>query len=355
MSNRIKLLVPKMPTADALLPYLRRVDETRWYSNFGQLERELVERLENRFGAYVVTVSSCTAGLELMYRHVKQDLQRVSIDLPALTFPATVLAAKREGLWVNFEDVDSATWTHRNVAGFGVPVDGRWVDAAAAFGEQKVGGLQTVVFSLHATKLIGAGEGGFIVTHDKRLAQKFYRQTNFGFDQAAGTGISRGWGTNAKLSEYHAAVALASLDTWTCNLVDWVSLDCWYRKHLPTSVQQQMRPVGAYPILGVALPHPGILDSVRRLMASQGIETRRWYWPPMHLHPCVAGQRSPPSLPVTEHLGERLLGLPYHLFLTEADVQRVCSELATAVEMEMNHFSYSYTFNAASPVGVIKI
>jgi dTDP-4-amino-4,6-dideoxygalactose transaminase len=324
----IKLLVPKMPHYDALMPYLLRIDESRWYSNFGQLERELRWRLEEKYGAHVVTVSSCTAGLELMYRHLRESGQ-VSIALPSLTFPATVLAAKREGLWVEFEDVDPLTWTHSAVAGFGLPVAGDWVDAAAAFGEQTVPSWMTAVFSLHATKALGAGEGGFIVTHDRALAEKFRGQTNFGFVN----GISHEWGTNAKMSEYACAVALASLDAW--DREPWLRLDRWYRDHLP-NVGQQDRPPGVYPILAVKLPVGCSVSGILVRLINLDIETRRWYWPPMHLHPCVAGQGTPPHLPVTNDLSARLLGLPYHLFLTEDDVAAVCETLKNVIDMEMN-------------------
>jgi dTDP-4-amino-4,6-dideoxygalactose transaminase len=306
---------------------LCQIDEHRWYSNFGPLERELRWRLKEKYGAHVVTVSSCTAGLELMYRHLRESGQ-VSIALPSLTFPATVLAAKREGLWVEFEDVDLLTWTHSAVAGFGVPVAGDWVDAAAAFGEQTVPSWMTAVFSLHATKAVGAGEGGFVVTHDKHLAEKLRRQTNFCFEN----GISTGWGTNAKMSEYACAVALASLDAW--DREPWLKLDGWYREHLPLRMQQK-RPHGVYPILAVKLPLGCSVAGVIACLANQHIETRRWYWPPMHLHPCVAGQGTPPHLPVTEDLSARLLGLPYHLFLTEDDVAIVCVALGEAIRKEM--------------------
>lgn len=321
----IKLLVPKMPMSHSIVPYIKSIDAAQWYSNFGVLERELRERLEDKYGAHVVTVSSCTAGLELMYRHWK-DSGHSSTELPSLTFPATILAAKREGLFVEFTDVDPDTWVHEKVAGFGVPVDGYWVDAAAAFGEQEVKSYQTAVFSLHATKAVGAGEGGFIVTHDARLAEKFRRQTNFSFEG----GISTGWGTNAKMSEYACAVALASLDAW--DREPWLQLFDWYAKYLPTQlVTPQKRPRGVYPIIAVKLQAHADIESVMALMFSRGIETRRWYYPPMHLHPMICAKASTPNLPVTDDLSKRLLGLPYHLFLTEEDVARVCLTMTEAL------------------------
>src|SRR3954469_25766004 len=40
---------PLMPSAEAILPYLQRIDAKRWYSNFGPLLIELEARLAARF------------------------------------------------------------------------------------------------------------------------------------------------------------------------------------------------------------------------------------------------------------------------------------------------------------------
>jgi dTDP-4-amino-4,6-dideoxygalactose transaminase len=333
----IKVLVPKMPTADDLVPYMDRIDAARWYTNFGPLEIELRERLERKYGAHVVTVSSCTAGLELVYRQEYEYPHR--IELPALTFSATIHAAERafnineKGYgWWSFCDVDPLTWTAPSVAGFGAPVDGPVVDAAAAFGEQKVAPHQTCVFSLHATKMVGAGEGGYVVTHDLARAEELRQMTNFGIRLLPGAqyAVSNGWGTNAKLSEYHAAVALASLDLYDREA--WLQLHDWYAARLPSNVTPQLRPRGAYPIMAVKLPCA--VEPVVKWFDGQGIETRRWYFPPLHRHPDY--QHTGVALPVTDDLADHLIGLPYHLFLTEKDVSRVCMELDAAIFREMN-------------------
>ena len=175
-------------------------------------------------------------------------------------------------------------------------------------------------------KAISAGEGGYIVTHDARLAEMLRRASNFGIDHYRGDRVSTGWGTNCKMSEYNAAVALASLDAW--DREPWLRLYDWYARYLPESVTQQARPRGVYPIVSVKLPCR--VEPVARELAAQGIETRRWYCPPMHTHPAMAGNWR--RLPVTEDLAEHLLGLPYHPFLTEDDVERICVELTHAIE-----------------------
>jgi dTDP-4-amino-4,6-dideoxygalactose transaminase len=316
MLPEIKLLEPKMPAAETLLPYLQRMDKSRWYVNDGPMVRELEARLAAEYPwAEAVAVSSGTAGLEIVYRAMK--LRGVeSIQIPALTFVATGLAAHRAGLSVELVDVDPETWTAPAVAGFGVPVQGSVVDAAGAWAEQGVPPWMTAVFSLHATKPLGAGEGGFIVTHNKEDADLYRRMRCFGMVEK----VSVGEGTNAKLSEYHAAVGLASLESF--DRAPWLELFDWYETHLPKEVVRQKRPRGVYPMLAVKLPIPA--QPVLEAMRAEGIDCRRWYTPTLDEHPLFPGEW---NLPVTKDLSEKLLGLPYHLYLTEADVIRVCHAL----------------------------
>lgn len=319
----IKLLQPKLPTTDALIPYLRRIEEARWASNFGQLVLQLQDTLSEKYnGAYVVTTSSCTAALEIMLRHQK-NIGFTHVGFPALTFPATALAAHNVGLEVLMDDVDPETWGGSYVSTFGLPTHGGFIDAAAAFGEQTVPEGTTACFSLHATKMVGAGEGGYIVTHDADAAKQYRAMTNFGLHN----GVSLGHGTNAKMSEYNAAVALASLDAYDREA--WCQLHDWYAKHLPSCVVQQKRPRGAYPIIAVKLPVPA--QQVLEAMRAAGAECRRWYCPPTCDHPLFHDVKWREKLPVTAELSETLLGLPFHLHLSEQDVVTVCEELARIV------------------------
>lgn len=331
--QKIRLLIPKMPSVEAVTPYLRRCEEARQWSNFGKNVKELEARLSERYGgAHVVTVSNATVGLELVYTlYMVMGVKKV--ELPALTFAATWLAATRSGLEIIPVDVDKDTWTAGSVAGFGFPVNGPVVDAAGAFGEQQVKPGQTCIFSLHATKTMGCGEGGFVATHDEGFADEIRSMTNFHME----SGVSTGFGTNAKLSDLSAAYALASLDAYDREA--WCRLFDLYAKHLPASVVPQKRPRGAYSLMPVAVPCDN--QKVLEMMAERGVECRRWYQPLLTAHPLYASpginrkerrKKAYPPLPVSEALEKTLLGLPWHLYLTESDVQRVCETLAECVE-----------------------
>ena len=181
-SSRIPLLLPDMPLAEELLPWLKRIDATRWYSNFGPLVRELESALIGMFAErsdkslHLTTVSNCTAGLELAL--LALDLKPGSrVLVPALTFVATATAVLRAGHLPVIADVDPHTWLltpaiaraalarealdailpvatfscpheiegwNAFIAETGLPVV---IDAAAAFGNQWECGRTTLVFS----------------------------------------------------------------------------------------------------------------------------------------------------------------------------------------------------------------
>lgn len=231
------MMRPLLPTADKIAPYLKRIDESRYYSNFGPLNDEYQNRLEELFGAPCITGSSATSLITAAL--MAYDLPRMAcIAMPSWTFPATASAAKSLGSNIYFLDVDSigvVNFSGMNykpdvlivVSPFGAPLQiAYWdkfsednkikviIDAAAgfdAFSTLCKPGNVPVIISTHATKTFGTGEGGFIACHDKSLLEKIRRITNFGLTPDRRIEYT---GLNAKFSEYHAAVGLASLDEW---------------------------------------------------------------------------------------------------------------------------------------------
>ncbi|HEX8778419.1 MAG TPA: DegT/DnrJ/EryC1/StrS family aminotransferase, partial [Rhodanobacter sp.] len=65
----------------------------------------------------------------------------------------------------------------------------------------------------------------------------------------------------------------------------------------------------------------------QRALAARGVQTRQWYCPTLDRHPAFAGFGAEP-LPVAHSLSERLLGLPFYLDITTAQIHRVCESLA---------------------------
>lgn len=361
----IKVLVPEVPRVNDLLVYLHSIDQNRWYSNFGPLNSELQSRLSSRMfsGVQCVTLSSATDALELTLGALNlKPGSRVLI--PDFTFIGTATAVLRAGCVPVTADVARHSWllsteTARAameradikavvpVAALGCPQEPEaWddfarlsgvpvvIDAAGAMGNQRVGTLAHVVFSLHATKALPAGEGGVVVSTDVNLLEKIRRQSNFGIESTSG--LVQTPGTNAKMSEYHAAVALASLDRWEETSQRRQSMWLEYKQMLVDACPElefQDRPdLGIYTLAPCLLPVDASVVNTGELLRQCGIETRRWYCPQISKQPFFRGDALGGEFPVASDVCARLLGMPFHLGMHASDRSFVAHSLAAALQ-----------------------
>jgi dTDP-4-amino-4,6-dideoxygalactose transaminase len=206
------------------------------------------------------------------------------------------------------------------------------IDGAGALGAMTPGRHVPVAFSLHATKPLGIGEGGVVATRDDDLAQRVRGLANYGFAD----GCIENAGTNAKLSEYAAAVGLAQLDRAVPLLRRRDSLWQTYRAALSRidTVRTQSGLADRAPAnLVVGLPFDVAGAAVE--LSRQDIETRRWYCPPIHRHPAFAALPVAGSLGMTDELAQRTLGLPFHTRLRAADIARVAEALTALPKHEV--------------------
>jgi dTDP-4-amino-4,6-dideoxygalactose transaminase len=329
-----------------------------------------VRELEDRAAAYLgvrhcVAVASCTAGLMLVLR--ASGLSG-DVVLPSFTFSATAHAVAWNGLRPKFADIrlhdllldpeaaarstgvrtSAILATHT----YGAPCDVEalgelarqngirlFFDAAHAFGSRRgsamIGGFgDAEVFSLSPTKLLIAGEGGIIATNDDELAER----CRFGRDYGnPGDYDTRFLGLNARMSELHAATALASFEDLEERIAERNRLAERYRKgfrELP-GVDFPVVADGdrsTYKDLTVLIDQEAFgmdATAVAKALAAEGIETRRYYAPPVHrqrAYRSLAPANGP--LPVTDLAAARVLTLPLWTGMTDAQVDRVARALA---------------------------
>jgi dTDP-4-amino-4,6-dideoxygalactose transaminase len=375
-SVRIPLLVPQLPTLDATSPYLRRIDENRWYSNFGPLVRELESRIAASFETssavnpvHAITVSNATAGLEIALRALALPAGSLVL-VPALTFVASATAVLSAGLMPIVADVDQDSWLLTptialaalqrvplravlTVATFGAPQDAlAWnafnsktglpliIDAAAAYGNQIDPGPTCAVFSLHATKPLAAGEGGIVITRSKQFAATVTQLTNFGIDLSGRRGVPIGnttlVGTNAKMSEYHAAVGLASLDAWPDTMLQRRQLFHGYQRLIDATsdgnaVWQKANVDSIRSVCCVLFPTEAERNRIEATMSLRGIATRRWYLPLINQHPAFQHLQHVLPTPVAFEIAQRLLGIPFHLSLSVSQQVEVADSLKSPI------------------------
>ena len=368
-ARSLPVAVPRMPPAEAILPYLREIDAGRIYSNHGPLARRLEARLAERLdlaASGVATVVNATRGITLALQACGAAKGSFCL-MPAWTFAATAHAAVAAGLVPYFLDVDRGSWAMEPavaraalarlpagrvgavvpVAPYGRPLDlAAWddfeaetgvpvvIDAAAGFDGLRRVGRAPVVVSMHATKGFGAGEGGFVASQREELIRGVTRRTNFGFLQDRSAQVPA---TNAKLSEYHAAVGLASFDAWpdtraelaaaAAGLTEALSglrglrpMEGWGTEWVGTTNVIEVEPTLAN-LLG-ADPAGTIAAGLDR----HGVDSRRWWGHGLHQEPAFADFPRDP-LPATESLARTTLGLPFRVDPAPQDVARIARAL----------------------------
>jgi dTDP-4-amino-4,6-dideoxygalactose transaminase len=363
----IPVLRPRLPSADALLPYLHRIDATRIYSNNGplasELERRLADHLRLPFRG-LVSAASGTAALigAILASAGRATPTRPLAILPAFTFVATAVAVELCGYQPYLADVDAENWmlnplqlAHHPeldriglvvpVAPFGRPVPQHsWldfaeqskipvvIDGAASFDPaadkpDEFFGAIPVVLSFHATKSYATGEGGAVATSDVELAARITQALNFGFYSARDSSSSS---INGKMSEYHAAVGLAELDSWATKRAALRTVAEYYQR-FSDEVRRADRLITAPTIAScyVLFRCAELKEQVRitESLKRNGVDFRLWYGEGVHRQTYFVGLARD-SLEVTERLAPLLLGLPVAPDLNDAAIARVVSALS---------------------------
>jgi dTDP-4-amino-4,6-dideoxygalactose transaminase len=359
-ASGLPLARPSVPDAERITAQIRRILDSGVLTN-GPYVRDLEDATEAYLGVrHCVAVSSCTSGLMLLLRAA--DLSG-DVVLPSFTFAATAHAVAWNGLRPVFADVDAETLTLSPVRAahatgmrtsailathlYGAPCDvdaltdlahrtgvRLFFDAAHALGarhgDDPVGRFgHAEVFSLSPTKPVIAGEGGIIATNDDDLAER----CRIGRDYAnPGDYDCLFVGLNARMSELHAALALASLDDVDKRILRRNELAGRYRDvfasipgiSFPRVAEGDVCTYKDFTIV-IEPDEFGLSpDRLGSALAAEGIDTRRYYSPPVHR---MKAYRSfahvDGALSITDAAAGRVLTLPMFDEMSDGSVEGV--------------------------------
>ncbi len=360
----LPLVRPTIDDPAAVTAELGRIVDSGLLTN-GATVRRLEQVVGERLGTEVVAVSSCTAGLMLVLQAIGATGRVV---MPSFTFSASAHAVVWAGGTPDFADVEperatldpdglaelldgasAMTATHiygspcevealgKLAVDAGIPLV---YDAAHALGSTR-GGVPVgrfgvaEVFSLSPTKVVVAGEGGLIATTDPDLAATLRMGRDYG---NPGDYDTRFCGLNARMSELHAVVALASFAGLDDHVAARTSL-----------VDRFEAGVAAIPGLRVVRPAAGdtstfkdltiVIDAdafgldapgLQAALQADGIDSRRYYHPPIHRQQAYAGRwDTPRPLPVTDALAASVLSPPLWSHLTGDAIDAVAGAIAS--------------------------
>ncbi len=330
----------------------------------GPLMHSLEEQVAARLGvAHAVAVSSCTSGLMLVLQALHL---RGPVVLPSFTFSASAHAVAWNGVAPVFAECNPRSFqldpddAAQRITGagalmathvFGAPCAAEQLskiadhagiplifDAAHGFGATRggraVGSFGTAeVFSLSPTKVLVAGEGGIVTTQDAAMADAVRIGRDYGNNP--GDYDSCFPGLNARLSEFHAAMALESLGELDEHLADRRHLAERYCAGIVDVPGVQVQEIdhgdeSTYKDFTIILDEERYGLSCSALVAAlraEGIDTRRYFFPPVHRHRAYSSGEERP-LPVTSDVARRVVSLPIYRSLDDGAVDRVVGAIA---------------------------
>jgi perosamine synthetase len=304
--------------------------------------------------------------MALIYAASRSD-DRDEVVLPSYTFPSTVNCVVRAGLTPVFCDIEpenlcasAATMaplvTERTLAlvpvlAHGAPceIDGIQAladdsgallitDAAAALGAtvggRKVGTFGDMeMFSLSSTKVLTAGEGGFLSVGDDDTLARLREIGRYGLD---GSFSCVAPGVNGRLAEWSAGLALAGID----RLDDWLVArrrtamhyeqglaDLEHLRVIPHHIADR---IGTAKDVVLVVESPALRDELAERLLRNRIETRPYFRPVHVMSPFKHLVRAP--LEVTDALADRMLSLPITNEIPESTTQHVIDVLRFELE-----------------------
>lgn len=329
-----------LPALEKYQDYVRRIFESGWLTNNGELTQTLEVRLSKYLQVpYVVLVSNGTLALQIAYRLLK-------IKDQAITTPFSFVATSSSLVWENikpvFADIDPNSFniapenvqkaispsTSAIVAVhvFGNPCDHDSLakisrdnsipiiyDAAHAFGVQyngrSIAGLGDIsTFSFHATKIFHTIEGGAIIVKDKETYDKAKLLINFGipgYDQITELGI------NCKMNEFQAAMGLCILDEIEDIIEGRKTIYNRYKESFigveSLKLQQySSKATNNYAYFPIVFSSEEILLKIKEELNGLEIFPRRYFFPSLEKLSYVA----PQITPIADSISRRVLCLP---------------------------------------------
>lgn len=330
-----------------------------------EFEQAFCERLGVK---HAVAVNSGTMALHLIWRGLGIGPGDDVITAP-FSFIASSNSIMFDGGRPVFVDIDPETWqidagrveaavTAKTKALLPVDIFGSIPDMDAVWTVARKHGLRVVedscealgaayqgrpagtigeagAFGFYPNKQITTGEGGMIVTNDDEIAFLARSLRSQGRDPDAGWLQHARLGFNYRISEINCALGVVQMRRLDEILARRARVAAWYCERLADEPRLRMMKVPAdvrisWFVMVVRLSDDysqADRDGILARLSAAGVGCSN-YFTPIHMQPFYQDLGyKPGDFPVTEALSARTLALPFHNYLSEADVDAVVGEL----------------------------
>ena len=358
------------------LEYVTDCIKTNWISSKGKY----VEEFENNFAKYcdfkygVATTNGTTAlHLALACLGISKGDE---VIIPSFTMIATAFAVVYCGAKPVLVDAKPDTWnidvkkieekiTDKTKAIMPVHIYGHPCDmdpimelakkynlyivedAAEVHGAEykgkKAGGMGEIgCFSFYANKIITCGEGGMIITKDKKIAERAKSLKNLSFPKGKRIYKHQDVGYNYRMTNIQAAIGLAQLEKID-ELIERRRKNAHLYNKLLKNIEGITLPVekewakNVYWMYSILIEDKfGInRDELMNKLEKKGIETRPFFVP-IHQQPVFhkMGWYEEEKYPIAERLASRGINLPSSSGLKEKEIRYIC-DVIKSVKKEL--------------------
>lgn len=334
--------------------YLNECIETNWLTENGRFVDEFENSFKEFVGAkYATVVNNGTLALHLGLLALGIN-QQDEVIVPTFTYVASANAVTYTGAKPVFVDCDPESWqidpadverkiTSKTKAIMPVHIYGHpseieklktiadnnnlfiIEDCAEAFGSyyrnKHVGTFGDIgIFSFFGNKTITTGEGGMLVTNDKKLYERAIHYKGQGLAKSR-----QYWhdivGYNYRMTNLSAAIGLAQIEKAGNILIDKNNIANWYQKYLkdlPLTFQKLMpNVIHSNWMVTVLTISSEMRDDLRQYLELNSIETRPTFHP-VHTMPMYSMDLG--NFKNSEDIGQRGINLPSYPDLNEDDV-----------------------------------
>ena len=353
IQNVVKALKEKWISGDG--PYIKKFED-----NFAKFHKR----------KYAVSVSNGTAALEVALKSL--NLKKGSeVIIPAFSIISTALCVIKNNLKPILVDVDLETWNMNSeqiikkinkktkaiiiTHIYGFPVDMKKVldtakkkkifiieDAAEMMGQKyrnklcgSFGDIST--FSFYANKHITTGEGGMILTNEKRIFKKSRSLRNLCFGNGKDRFNHEDIGWNYRLSSLQAAMGISQLKKINYLVRRKREIGKLYFKLLKNNKYIQIQNISTryakniYWVFGVLIkPNKKFnRDGIAKKLLKRNIQTRNFFYP-MHKQKILRRLKifnKNLKFPNSEFLSNNGLYLPSGLGITNKEISYTCKVL----------------------------
>ena len=356
---------PSLPPFEEYTSLIRQIWENRWLTNSGPLHQQLELELKVYLRAlYLSLYTNGHNALEAALHACNLPKGSEVITTP-YTFASTTHAIIRNGLKPVFCDISYQDYNidvtkieeliTENTSAilpvhvYGTPCDVAGIDriakkydlkviydAAHAFGVEIDGQPVTAfgdvsMLSFHATKVFNTVEGGAVVSTNEQIIDAANRYKNFGM---VGTEDFVEPGTNAKMSEFHAAMGIANLhhidESITARKKVCDAYDAVLRKVDGVKLLSRgdsIRSNYAYYPIVLEDDYPLSRDVIYEKFAAENIFPRKYFYPIVTEFSCYKGKCGFPEESTAQDVSERVLCLPLYDSLSLSEVEQILSIL----------------------------